>query len=126
VKATRAASVDDLLASALPRIDALLAEGVSLIEVKSGYGLDRNTELAMLRAARRIERVRPARSRTSFLGAHFPPITSSMRMKMMPDTGIVRGGLRADLAPWNVEHPAELAYRIGSNPLHKRIFAGDY
>ncbi|ASJ76773.1 imidazolonepropionase [Granulosicoccus antarcticus] len=73
VKATRAASVDDLLASALPRVDALLAEGVSLIEVKSGYGLDRETELAMLRAARAIETVRPVRIRTTFLGAHAAP-----------------------------------------------------
>ena len=46
--ATRAASVDDLVASALPRVDALLAEGVSVIEIKSGYGLDSNTELNML------------------------------------------------------------------------------
>ncbi|MFK7894042.1 MAG: imidazolonepropionase [Granulosicoccus sp.] len=73
VVATRASSVDDLLASALPRVDALLAEGVSLIEVKSGYGLDRDTELAMLRAARAIESVRDVRVRTSFLGAHAIP-----------------------------------------------------
>ncbi|NND92778.1 MAG: imidazolonepropionase, partial [Granulosicoccus sp.] len=73
VKATRAATVDQLLASTLPRIDALLAEGVSLIEVKSGYGLDHVTEIAMLRAARAIERVRPVRIRTSFLGAHAVP-----------------------------------------------------
>lgn len=73
VKATRAASVDELLASALPRVDALLAEGVSLIEVKSGYGLDTETELSMLRAARAIETVRPVRIRTTFLGAHAAP-----------------------------------------------------
>lgn len=73
VGATRAASVEDLCTSALPRIDALLAEGVSVIEVKSGYGLDHDTELAMLRAARAIEKVRPVRIRTSFLGAHAVP-----------------------------------------------------
>lgn len=73
VKATREASVDELLASALPRIDAMLAEGVSVIEVKSGYGLNRETELDMLRAARAIENVRPVRIRTSFLGAHAVP-----------------------------------------------------
>lgn len=73
VKATRAASADDLLATALPRVDALIAEGVSLIEVKSGYGLDRDTELAMLHAARSIESVRPVRVRTTFLGAHAVP-----------------------------------------------------
>ncbi len=73
VEATRAASVDELCGSALPRIDALLAEGVSVVEVKSGYGLDRDTELNMLRAARSIEKVRPVRIRTSFLGAHAVP-----------------------------------------------------
>jgi len=73
VRATRAASEEALLASALPRIDALIAEGVTGIEVKSGYGLDVETELAMLRAARRIAQVRPVRVRTSFLGAHALP-----------------------------------------------------
>lgn len=294
VQATRNDSDDALLASALPRVDALLAEGVSLIEVKSGYGLDHETELAMLRAARRIETVRPVRIRTSFLGAHavppeyaargdayidevclptldaaqaeglvdavdgfcegiaftpeqiervfdrakaldlpvklhaeqlsrlggtrlaarhgalsadhveyandddaralaasgtvavllpgafytlretqMPPIASfrqhgvamalatdcnpgsspmsSLLLVMnmactlfrltpaealagvtreaakalgMHDTGVIRAGLRADLAVWNVEHPAELAYRIGMNPLHQRLHGG--
>ncbi|WP_420406348.1 imidazolonepropionase [Nisaea sp.] len=73
VTATRAASEEGLLASALPRVDALLSEGVSTIEIKSGYGLDIETELRMLRAARRIERERPVRIRTSFLGAHAVP-----------------------------------------------------
>jgi imidazolonepropionase len=73
VAATRAAGEDRLLAEALPRVDALIAEGVMTIEVKSGYGLDLETELAMLRAARRIAEVRPVRVRTSFLGAHAVP-----------------------------------------------------
>ena len=54
VTATRNASEDDLLADALPRVDALIAEGVATIEVKSGYGLDQDVEIRMLRAARRI------------------------------------------------------------------------
>lgn len=70
VGATRAASEDALLADALRRVDALTAEGVTLIEVKSGYGLDRDTERKMLRVARRIARVRPVDICTSFLGAH--------------------------------------------------------
>ncbi len=70
---TRAASEDALVAQALPRLDALLAEGVATLEVKSGYGLDVETELAMLRAARRLEAERPVRVRTSFLGAHAVP-----------------------------------------------------
>ncbi len=73
MSATRAADVDALVESALPRVDALLAEGVSTIEIKSGYGLDDVTELNMLRAARRIESLRTVRIRTSFLGAHSVP-----------------------------------------------------
>ncbi|KPQ18544.1 MAG: imidazolonepropionase HutI [Rhodobacteraceae bacterium HLUCCO18] len=73
VAATRASTEDQLLADALPRVDALIAEGVTTLEVKSGYGLDLETELAMLRAARRIAEVRPVRLRTSFLGAHAVP-----------------------------------------------------
>ncbi|NOD94636.1 imidazolonepropionase [Ruegeria sp. HKCCD4884] len=73
VKATRNASIDDLIAQALPRVDAMLAEGVLVIEVKSGYGLDRDTELNMLRAARALPDHRPVRVVTSFLGAHAVP-----------------------------------------------------
>ncbi len=73
VSATRAASEDDLLAAALPRLDALIAEGVATVEVKSGYGLDVETELRMLRVARRLGRDRAVTVRTSFLGAHAVP-----------------------------------------------------
>lgn len=73
VRATRDAGEAELLASALRRADALIAEGVAVIEIKSGYGLDRETELRMLRVARRVARERPVRVRTSFLGAHAVP-----------------------------------------------------
>ncbi len=73
VTATRAASEDALIASALPRVDAMLAEGTCMLEIKSGYGLDQETELRMLRAARAISRHRPVRVTTSFLGAHAVP-----------------------------------------------------
>ncbi|MFM2355325.1 MAG: hypothetical protein RLZZ528_1061 [Pseudomonadota bacterium] len=73
VRATRGASEETLLAEALPRIDAMLAEGVTTIEIKSGYGLDIETELRMLRAARAIGTLRPVTVRTSFLGAHAIP-----------------------------------------------------
>jgi len=73
VAATRAASPEALLADALTRVDALIAEGVTLIEVKSGYGLDLDTELKMLRVARQIAETRPIEVRTSFLGAHAVP-----------------------------------------------------
>jgi imidazolonepropionase len=73
MKATRAASEDDLVASALPRLDALIAEGLTTVEVKSGYGLDLASELKMLRAARRLGEVRPVQIVTTFLGAHALP-----------------------------------------------------
>ncbi|SFC85382.1 imidazolonepropionase [Tropicimonas isoalkanivorans] len=73
VSATRAASADELVASALPRVDALIAEGVTHVEIKSGYGLDCDTELMMLRAARDIANQRPIRVSTTFLGAHAVP-----------------------------------------------------
>lgn len=73
VTATRALNETELVAAALPRVDALLAEGVSMIEVKSGYGLDIETELRMLRAARMLARERPIRIVNSFLGAHALP-----------------------------------------------------
>ncbi len=73
VKHTRAADEDALVESALPRLDALIAEGVGTVEIKSGYGLDIETELRMLRAARRLGRERPVRIVTSFLGAHAIP-----------------------------------------------------
>ncbi len=73
VAATRAASEDKLLASALRRVDALIAEGATMLEIKSGYGLDQETEVRMLRVARRIAGERPIRVRTSFLGAHAVP-----------------------------------------------------
>ncbi len=73
VRATRQADHDALLVAALPRVDALLGEGVTTIEIKSGYGLDTGTELRMLRVAREIALHRPVRVRTSFLGAHAVP-----------------------------------------------------
>ncbi|MGO9327524.1 MAG: imidazolonepropionase, partial [Steroidobacteraceae bacterium] len=73
VKATRAASEDGLVAATLPRLDRLLAEGVTTVEIKSGYGLDRETEVLMLRAARRLARERKVKVITSFLGAHALP-----------------------------------------------------
>ena len=73
MKATRAASEDSLLAAALPRVDALMVEGVTTLEVKSGYGLDRDNEMKMLKAARRIGEARPLSVTTTFLGAHAMP-----------------------------------------------------
>jgi len=73
VKATRAASQDELMAEALPRLDALIAEGACAVEIKSGYGLSLNDELKMLRAARALADKREVRVLTTFLGAHALP-----------------------------------------------------
>lgn len=73
VRATREASEDELLAAALPRVDQLCAEGVTTLEIKSGYGLSLESERKMLRVARRIGESRPVRVVTSFLGAHALP-----------------------------------------------------
>ena len=73
VTATRSASEGELLASVLPRVDALIAQGVGVVEVKSGYGLELESELKMLRVARIIEAHRPIRVKTSFLAAHAVP-----------------------------------------------------
>ncbi|MDP2765362.1 MAG: amidohydrolase family protein, partial [Brevundimonas sp.] len=73
VAATRAASEDELYASALTRLAGLKATGVTTVEIKSGYGLDRDSELKMLRVARRIGREAGVRVRTSYLGLHAVP-----------------------------------------------------
>jgi len=73
VRATRAATPDELLAASLPRVESLLAEGVTTIEIKSGYGLALEPEAKMLRAARQIGASLPVRVRTTFLGAHAVP-----------------------------------------------------
>ncbi len=73
VTATRAATEDELLASALARADLMIAAGATTIEVKSGYGLTVEDELKMLRVARRIARHRPLRVVTTHLAAHAIP-----------------------------------------------------
>lgn len=73
VNGTREASEDQLLAQALPRVDALLREGVTTLEVKSGYGLQIEAELKMLRVARRIGQQRPVSIKTTWLAAHALP-----------------------------------------------------
>ena len=73
VRATRAASADELLRQSLPRVAALLAEGVTTIEIKSGYGLSLEAEEKMLRVARRVGQVLPVTVATTFLGAHALP-----------------------------------------------------
>lgn len=73
VSATRHATEGELLRGALRRVDALISEGMAAIEIKSGYGLDVETEMKMLRVAREVAAARDIRVRTTFLGAHAVP-----------------------------------------------------
>lgn len=73
VAATRAASEDELVAQALPRLRRLVEEGVTVVEIKSGYGLDIDNELKMLRAARRLGQMLPVTVRTTLLALHAVP-----------------------------------------------------
>ncbi|MCP1756803.1 imidazolonepropionase [Bradyrhizobium elkanii] len=73
VAATRSATEAELVAGALPRLDALIGEGATTVEIKSGYGLDAETEMRQLAAARSLGRLRRIAIRTSFLGAHALP-----------------------------------------------------
>ncbi|MCA0270809.1 MAG: imidazolonepropionase [Proteobacteria bacterium] len=73
MRATREASVHALVEQALPRLDSLLSEGVGTVEIKSGYGLSVESEIRMLRAARKLATLRPVRIRTTWLAAHALP-----------------------------------------------------
>jgi imidazolonepropionase len=73
VKATRGADEAELVRQSLPRLDRLIGEGVTTIEIKSGYGLNTETEKRMLRAARRLASERKIDVVTSYLGAHAMP-----------------------------------------------------
>lgn len=73
VRATRAASPDELYRGALGRLEAMAAEGAATVEIKSGYGLDRDTESRMLEVARRLGRATGLTVRTTFLAAHAVP-----------------------------------------------------
>lgn len=73
VKATRAATDEELMQASLPRVLSSLREGVTCLEIKSGYGLDTATEAKMLRVARQLQQDLPVRITTTFLGAHALP-----------------------------------------------------
>jgi imidazolonepropionase len=73
VSATRTLNEAELLAESEPRLESLLKEGITTVEIKSGYGLDTHNEIKMLRVARQLEEKYPVTIRTSFLGAHALP-----------------------------------------------------
>jgi imidazolonepropionase len=85
VKATRAATLDHLVDESLPRLDRLIAEGVTTIEVKSGYGLEAAAETRCLRAARRLAERRDIEVVTTFLGAHALPPEAADKDRYIDD-----------------------------------------
>ncbi|GAB0117502.1 imidazolonepropionase [Acidisoma sp. 7E03] len=91
VAATRALSTEQLVEASLPRLDALLAEGTTTVEIKSGYGLDIASECRMLEAARMLERRRPVRIRTSWLAAHALPVAYRGRSQAYLDEVAIPG-----------------------------------
>lgn len=91
VKQTRALTEDQLIAQALPRLDALIAEGAATVEIKSGYGLTIADELKMLRVARRLATLRPVRVKTSYLAAHATPAEYKGRADAYLDEVVLPG-----------------------------------
>ena len=119
VSATRQATGEDLLASALRRVDDLLADGVAVIEVKSGYGLTIEQEMRMLRVARAIEGHRPVRIRTSWLAAHaLPPEFEGEADRYIDE--IVIPGLEAAVAEGLVDAVDGFCEGIGFSPAQIR------
>jgi imidazolonepropionase len=106
VKHTRGASEDRLVAESRPRLDALIAEGVTTVEIKSGYGLDFDTEARMLRAARRLGRESPVNIVTSFLGAHALPPEAQIENNDHDKDGYI-ARVCAMIAPLAREHLAD-------------------
>jgi imidazolonepropionase len=89
MRSTRALDVDGLVRETLPRLDALLSEGTSTVEIKSGYGLNIESEITMLRAARRLGALRPVRIITTWLAAHaLPPGYAGTRADYIREVAI--------------------------------------
>lgn len=122
VAATRAASFEDLVAASLKRLDALIREGVAILEIKSGYGLTIEDELRMLRVARHLERIRPVRIRTTWLAAHSVPPRYSGRADAYIDE-VVEPGLRRAVAEGLVDAVDGFCESIAFSPAQiERIF----
>ncbi|MBX7458416.1 imidazolonepropionase [Qipengyuania sp. 1NDH17] len=122
VAATREASDEDLLASALRRVDDLLADGVAVIEVKSGYGLSVEQEMRMLRVARQIEQHRPVRIMTTWLAAHALPPEYAERSDDYIEE-VVIAGLRQAKAEGLVDAVDGFCENIGFTPAQvRRVF----
>ena len=122
VTATRESREEDLLASALRRVDDLLADGVAVIEVKSGYGLSVEQEIRMLRVARQIEQNRPVRIMTTWLAAHALPAEYAERSDDYIED-VVIAGLRQAKAEDLVDAVDGFCENIGFTPPQvRRVF----
>lgn len=122
VTATRESTGEELLASALRRVDDLIADGVAVIEVKSGYGLTIEHEMRMLRVARAIETERPVRIVTSWLAAHaLPPEFEGEADRYIDE--VVIPGLEAAAAEGLVDAVDGFCEGIGFSPEQiRRVF----
>ena len=122
VQATRATGEDALLEDALTRVDALIAEGVSTIEVKSGYGLTIEDESKMLRVARRILDARPVSIRTTYLAAHAVPPEYEGKPRDYIE-GVVLPGLRQGHAEGLIDAVDGFCENIAFSPADiERVF----
>ena len=122
VEATRKASFDELFEGALKRLDALIAEGVAVIEIKSGYGLTIEHELKMLRVARKLGEARPVKIVTSWLAAHAIPSENKGRADDYIDD-VVIAGLKIAHAEGLVDAVDGFCETIGFSPEQiRRVF----
>lgn len=123
MRATRALSEDELVSAALPRLDALIAEGVATVEIKSGYGLTVDDELKMLRAARALGRKRQVRVVTSWLAAHAVPPEYKGRADAYLDE-VVLPGMEAGHAERLIDAVDGFCEGIAFSPAQmERVFA---
>jgi len=120
VRQVREASEADLVAQTLPRLDALIAEGVTTVEVKSGYGLTVEDELKMLRAARQLADKRPVSITTTYLGAHATPADYRGRNRAFIDE-VVLPGLKAAQAQGLVDAVDGFCEGIAFSPDEMRL-----
>lgn len=120
VAQVRAASQRELVAQSLPRLDALIAEGVTTVEVKSGYGLTVADELKMLRAARELAAIRPVGVTTTYLGAHATPAEYKGRNRYFIQE-VVLPGLKAAHAEGLVDAVDGFCEGIAFSPDEMRL-----
>ncbi len=123
MRATRAASEDDLLEQSRPRLQSLMQEGVTTVEIKSGYGLEFESEAKMLRVARRLESQHAVTVSTSLLAAHTLPPEFAGRADEYVDT-IIDDWLprfARESAQWSSAAAAGDSPRIGDSPLSRRL-----